>query len=85
MRDQMLVLSYNNAYAVSITARLRAEKICAKIIPGESSIESIIAEEALGFILAGGLSGELPGGLDGQLLRAGIPMLALGDCFLAHR
>jgi GMP synthase (glutamine-hydrolysing) len=79
MRDQMLVLSYNNAYAVSITARLRAEKICAKIIPGESSIESIIAEEALGFILAGGLSGELPGGLDGQLLRAGIPMLALGD------
>jgi GMP synthase (glutamine-hydrolysing) len=79
MRDQMLVLSYNNAYAASITARLRAEKICAKIIPGESSIESIIAEEALGFILAGGLSGELPGGLDGQLLRAGIPMLALGD------
>ena len=79
MRDQILVLNYNNVYAASIAARLRAEKIYAKIIPGESSVESIMAEEALGLILAGGLNGELPGGLDGQLLRAGIPVLALGD------
>lgn len=79
MRDQILVLNYDSRYAASIASKLRAEKIYCKILPGNATVERVMSEEALGLILAGGLSGQMPGELDGQLLRAGMPVLALGD------
>lgn len=79
MRDQILVLDYDSRYAAAITSKLRAEKIYCKILPGNATVERVMSEEALGLILAGGLSGQMPGELDGQLLRAGMPVLALGD------
>ena len=79
MRDQILVLNFNSIYAAAIAARLRAEKIYCRIVPGDTPAEDVISEEALGMIFAGGLTGEMPGSLDGQLLRTGMPVLALGD------
>lgn len=79
MRDQILILNFNSIYAAAIAMRLRAEKISCRIVPGDIPVEDVINEEALGMVLAGGLTGELPGMLDGQLLRTGMPVLALGD------
>ena len=83
MRDQILVLSFDNRFAAEIATKLRAEKIYCNVLPGDTPVEKIVSEEALGLILAGGLSGELPDSLDGQLLRTGIPLLALGDTAMA--
>ena len=83
MRDQILVLNFNSSYAAAIAEKLRAEKIFCKIIPGDTTAEGVISEEALGVILAGGLTSVIPTSLDGQLLRTGIPVLALGDAAAA--
>lgn len=79
MRDQLLVLNFDNAYAAAITSKLRAERIACTILPGNTPVEHLVNQESLGLILAGGMSGQVPKDLDGQLLRAGMPVLALGD------
>ncbi|NLE20045.1 MAG: hypothetical protein GX623_04425 [Clostridiales bacterium] len=83
MRDQILVLGFDPSYAALIASRLRAEKIYCKILPGDTPVERLVAEEALGLVLAGGISGSEPLALDGQLLRTGMPVLALGDTAVA--
>ncbi|HHT08244.1 MAG TPA: hypothetical protein GX006_07065 [Clostridiales bacterium] len=79
MRDQVLILNFDGSYSAALASKLRAEKISAKILPGNTSAEQIMGEEALGVILSGGTKGEVPVDLDGQLLRSGIPVLALGS------
>jgi len=79
MRDQVLILNFEGSYSAAIAAKLRAEKISARILPGNTTAEQILGEEALGVILSGGTSGEIPVDLDGQLLRSGMPVLALGS------
>lgn len=83
MRDQILVLDFDSSYAALIASRLRAEKVYCKILPGDAPVERLVAEEALGLVLAGGVSGSEPVRLDGQLLRTGMPVLALGDTAVA--
>lgn len=79
MRDLILVLSFEEPYAANIAAKLRAEKIACKVMAGGASAEQVLTKQPLGIILAGGLTGRIPEELDGQLLRSGIPLLALGD------
>ncbi|NLX82773.1 MAG: hypothetical protein GXZ04_03025 [Clostridiales bacterium] len=79
MRDQVLILNFDGSYSAALASKLRAEKISAKILPGSTSAEQIMNEEALGVILSGGTTGDVPVDLDGQLLRSGIPVLALGS------
>lgn len=79
MRDQLLILNFDSSYAAAIAARLRAERISARVLPGHTSAEVIMNEGALGVILSGGTGSELPKDFDGQLLRYGVPVLALGS------
>lgn len=79
MRDQILILNFDNSYSAAIASKLRAERISARILAPGTSAESIMNEEALGVILSGGISPEQPQDFDGRLLRYGIPVLALGS------
>lgn len=83
MEDMLLIVNYNDRYASSIAMKLRAEKIYCRIIPGNSSAEYVVAQNALGIVLAGSVNGEVPAMFDGNILRAGIPVMALGDAATA--
>lgn len=79
MRDMLLVLNFDEAASRAVTRKLRSERVMCKIVPGDTALEAVQAQEPLGLVLAGGVTGEIPRGLDGRLLQAGIPLLALGD------
>lgn len=79
MRDQILILDFEPSYSAAIASKLRAERISARVIPGETSAEVIMNLEVLGVILSGGIHNEPLLNLDAQLLRCGIPVLALGS------
>ncbi|NLW21163.1 MAG: hypothetical protein GXY84_07290 [Clostridiales bacterium] len=79
MKDQLIILNFDSSYAAALASKLRAERISARILPGSTSAEQIMNEGVLGVILSGGTGGDLPGDLDGNLLRYGIPLLALGS------
>ena len=79
MRDMVLVLNFDDAAARAVTRKLRSERIFCKIVPGTITLESIQAQEPLGLLLAGGVTGKTPSGLDARIPAAGIPILALGD------
>lgn len=83
MRDMLLVLNYDSRYASALALKLRAERIDCRILPGDTPFETVIAQEAMGLVLAGSTKGELPDSLDGRLLSCGIPILAMGDTALA--
>ncbi len=83
MLDQLLVLSFSAPHAAAIAARLRAEKIYCRILPGATPPEQVAQFQALGIILAGGITGDTAQALDGRLLRTGMPVLALGDAAAA--
>ena len=80
MRDLLLVLNFDDTASRAITRKLRSERVLCRIVPGDTALEEVRAMEPLGLILAGGVRGEMPNGLDGRLVRCGMPMLALGDC-----
>ena len=79
MRDMVLVLNYDDFASRAVTRKLRSEHIFCKIVPGTISLEDIQSQEPLGLLLAGGIVGQTPSGLDVRIPSAGIPMLALGD------
>ncbi|MBR3107297.1 MAG: hypothetical protein IKH30_08955 [Clostridia bacterium] len=79
MRDMVLVLNFDDFAARAVTRKLRSERIFCKIVPGNIPLEAIQAQEPLGLLLAGGVTGRTPSGLDGRISSAGIPILALGD------
>ena len=79
MRDQILILDFEPSCSAAIASKLRAERISARVIPGETSAETIMNQAALGVILSGGIHNEALSTLDAQLLRCGIPILALGS------
>lgn len=83
MQDMLLVLNFDTRYASAIAMRLRLERIDCRIVPGDTSLESVTALAPLGLVLAGGVEGEMPTELDGRLLSAGIPVLAMGDASLS--
>lgn len=81
MRDMVLVLNFDDAASRTVTRKLRAERVFCRIIPGDTPAEEILGQEPLGLLLAGGAQGEaLPYSFDPGILRADVPLLALGDC-----
>ena len=64
MRDMLLVLNFNDDASRAVTRKLRSERIFCKIVPGSISLEEIRSQEPLGLLLAGGVSGQMPAGLD---------------------
>lgn len=79
MRDMLLVLNFDSDASRAVTRKLRSEKVFCKIVPGNISLEEIQRQEPLGLLLAGGVSGQTPFGLDSRIPQADIPVLALGD------
>lgn len=79
MRDMVLVLNFDDAASRAVARKLRSERIFCKIVPGDASLEEIQAQAPMGLLLAGGVTGEAPLGLDSRILQSGLPMLALGD------
>ena len=79
MRDMVLVLNFDDAASRAVTRKLRSERVLCKIVPGQTSLEEVQAQEPLGLLLAGGAEGRNPSGLDERILQSGMPVLALGD------
>ncbi len=79
MQDMLLILDFDHRYSTAAALRLRGEGIYCRILPGDSLPQDIMAMSPLGIVLAGGARGDVPLSLDGRLLRAGIPLLALGN------
>ena len=79
MRDMLLVLNFNDDASRAVTRKLRSERVFCKIVPGTISLEEIQSQEPLGLLLAGGVSGQTPAGLDSRIPASDIPVLALGD------
>ena len=79
MRDMVLVLNFDGEASRSLTRKLRSEKVMCRIVPGDISLEEIQALEPLGLVLAGGMAGNVPAGLDSRALQANIPILAQGE------
>ena len=79
MRDMVLVLNFDDSASRAVTRKLRSERVFCKIVPGNIPLEGIQAQEPLGLLLAGGVAGQTPAGLDRRVPSSGIPMLALGD------
>ncbi|NLC33601.1 MAG: hypothetical protein GX781_09950 [Clostridiales bacterium] len=83
MQHKLLILNFNNACASTLAKKLRAERIDCHIVPGDTPYEELVKDKLLGLILAGGISGEIPSGIDARLLSAGIPILCMGDTALS--
>lgn len=79
MQDMLLILNFDDRYASAAAIRLRGEGIYCRVMPGDTTPGEILAEMPLGIVLAGGVRGQIPLALDGRLLHAGIPILALGN------
>jgi len=82
MQDMLLILNFDSRYASTVAMKLRAERIDCRILPGDTPFEKVVAQGALGLVLAGGVTGEPPAQLDGRLLSGGIPVLGMGDAAL---
>lgn len=80
MRDMVLILNYDDACTRAIARSLRAEHIYCKIVPGNITPEEVAAQNPLGLILSGGVSGGItPSGLKADVAQMDYPILALGD------
>ena len=79
MRDMVLILNFDDACTRAIARGLRAEHVYCKIVPGNIALEEVRAQQPLGVILSGGVTGGVPGGMDMGLLQEGYPLLAMGD------
>jgi GMP synthase (glutamine-hydrolysing) len=79
MQDMLLILNFDDRYASAAAIKLRGEGIYCRILPGDALPGEILALSPLGIVLAGGVVGKVPMSLDGRLLHAGIPILALGN------
>lgn len=84
MRDMVVLLSLDDQACRSMARKLRSEHIYCKILPASTTAEEVLAQEALGILLAGGDTGEPARAphLD-ELLNSGLPVLAMGDAALA--
>ena len=78
MRDMVLVLNFDDVSSRAVTRKLRAERVLSKIVPGDTPLEELQAQDPLGLVLAGSAEGDFPAGLDSRLFAIGIPVLALG-------
>ncbi len=83
MQDTILVINQNDSQTRAIVKKLRAEQICALMVPGDVSPEAIEKAEPLGLIVAGGDYGHADTPFNAKWLLCGRPILALGDAALS--
>lgn len=83
MRDMIVVINLDGRATRSLAQKLRAEHLYCRVMSADASAEEILAQEAMGILLAGGALGEAPEfpALP-ALLEADRPMLAMGDAAL---
>jgi len=74
MNDMILILDRSQEFGMEIARRLRAEQIDARIAHADMAVEEIRGFDPQGLILCGEAGGEL----DGEILKLGIPVLAVG-------
>ena len=79
MQDMVLVLNFDDNASRALARKLRSERIMCRLVPGDTALEDIQAQEPLGLLLAGGATGRSPSGMDARLPSCGLPILALGD------
>ena len=79
MQDMVLVLNFDDNASRALARKLRSERIMCRLVPGDTPLEDIQAQEPLGLLLAGGATGRSPSGMDARLPGCGLPILALGD------
>ena len=79
MRDMVLILNFDNAGSRAVARALRAEMVYCKVVPPDIAREQVESQQPMGLILAGGISGSIPSGIDERLLSGEWPVLALGD------
>lgn len=79
MADMLLVINFDDANSRAVARKLRAERICCKIVSGATPYDELMAQDPLGFVLAGGIGGAQPFEPDRRILMCGKPILSLGD------
>lgn len=84
MRDMVVLLNLDNSACCAVAKKLRSEHLYCKILPGQATVEEVLAQEALGVLLCGASRGEPAEiGEMSRLARCGLPVLALGDAALS--
>jgi GMP synthase (glutamine-hydrolysing) len=76
----VLVVDYGAQYAQLIARRVREAQVYSEIVPGDTSVEEIVARKPAALILSGGPSSVYADGapaVDPELFTAGIPVLGL--------
>ncbi|GAA3245456.1 glutamine-hydrolyzing GMP synthase [Pseudonocardia petroleophila] len=76
----VLVVDYGAQYAQLIARRVREAQVYSEIVPGDTSVEEIVARKPAALILSGGPSSVYAEGapaVDPELFTAGIPVLGL--------
>lgn len=76
MRDMLLVLDYDHLAARTVARKLRSERVCCKIAPGDAPMDEIAAQEPIGLVLAAAKTRIQP---PEALLSLDIPLLALSS------
>ena len=77
MNDMILILNYSDEFAVEAARRLRGEQVFCKIISGMTTAAQIAQAEPRGIVLCGEPQ-SAAGVFDAEILKLGIPVLALG-------
>lgn len=83
MRDMVVLINLDGRASRSMARKLRAEGVYCKVLPADTGVEELLAQEMLGVMLVGGESGE-PAHYPQveKLLAADLPVLAMGDAAL---
>ncbi|MBO2515999.1 MAG: hypothetical protein CW338_01805 [Clostridiales bacterium] len=79
MHDNIAVLNFSDQVCKSVIRKLRAERICCRILNSSACLEDIQKDMPAGIILASECNGTDGVQFDNRILQAGIPILALGD------
>ena len=78
MQDKLVILDFDHAIARIAARMLRSERICCKILPGDTAAQAILSEDPCGVILCA--SGDsVFTDPDGLLFSCPVPMLAFGS------
>ena len=79
MRDALVILSREQELAGLVARTLRGQQFYCTLLPFDAPLETVMADEPRGIILAAGSQNDAElTGLDERLLSAGVPVLALG-------
>lgn len=77
MHDMILILNYSDEFSIEIARRLRADKVYARIVPGNTTADEIAVIAPRGVILSGEATGAGTG-FDARIVKLDIPVLAMG-------